>query len=301
MLTLPSQTSCNRAFCFRCRHPLGVCPEIEANKENEMKKTKQLIGVSVIVLASLSSAFGSYLAPYSDSTDTVALWHMDSIRGDKYMDDDDSFAGTRNANVILTPNPVSTSGGPSLVTPSVYPGGNSAFGSALHFDGDDGGAIPNSLLSIDSTKLRIEGWVKSDAAANGQMVMDRWNQINVYANSGGFSVLAWDQDSGTSTINANPGGFVATDWNHVAVEVNGATLDIYVNGGLVNSATLAGGGLNATTSKTTTYLAQRYTGGSRFTGAIDEFRISTIPEPATLGLVAVFGGGILFIRRRLAL
>ncbi len=262
-----------------------------------MKKTKQLIGVSVIVLASLSSAFGSYLAPYSDSTDTVALWHMDSIRSDKYMDDDDSVVVGRNANVILTPNPVSTSGGPSLVTPSVYPGGNSAFASALHFDGDDGGAIPNSSLSVDSTKLRIEGWVKSDAAANGQMVMDRWGQINVYANSGGFSVLAWDQAASTSTINANPGGFVATDWNHVAVEVSGAALDIYVNGGLVNSATLAGGGLNTTTSKTTTYLAQRYQGGNRFTGAIDEFRISTIPEPVTLSLMGIAAVGILVSRR----
>lgn len=266
-----------------------------------MKKTKQLMWLSAIVLASLSSALGSYLAPYSDSADTVALWHMDSIRSDKYMDDDDSVVVGRNANVILTPNPVSTSGGPSLVTPGVYPGGNSAFATALHFDGDDGGSIPNSTLSIDSTKMRIEGWVKSDAAANGQMVMDRWGQINVYANSGGFSVLAWDQAAGSPTIHANPVGFVATDWNHVAVEVDGAALAIYVNGGLVNSATLAGGGLNATTSKTTSYMGQRYQGSNRFTGDIDEFRISTIPEPATLGLVAAFGGGILFIRRRLAL
>jgi hypothetical protein len=34
---------------------------------------------------------------------------------------------------------------------------------------------------------------------------------------------------------------------------------------------------------------------------IDDVSLTVIPEPATLGMVAVFGGGILFIRRRLML
>jgi len=33
--------------------------------------------------------------------------------------------------------------------------------------------------------------------------------------------------------------------------------------------------------------------------AIDNISVSVIPEPATLGLVAAFGGGIIFIRRRI--
>jgi hypothetical protein len=33
-------------------------------------------------------------------------------------------------------------------------------------------------------------------------------------------------------------------------------------------------------------------------GGLRDFSIQAIPEPATLGLIAVFGGGILFIRRR---
>jgi hypothetical protein len=32
---------------------------------------------------------------------------------------------------------------------------------------------------------------------------------------------------------------------------------------------------------------------------VDNVDVSTIPEPATLGMVAMFGGGILFIRRKL--
>jgi len=34
-------------------------------------------------------------------------------------------------------------------------------------------------------------------------------------------------------------------------------------------------------------------------GTIESFELSVVPEPATLGLVATFGGGILFLRRRL--
>ncbi|MDF7824813.1 PEP-CTERM sorting domain-containing protein [Pontiellaceae bacterium B12227] len=35
--------------------------------------------------------------------------------------------------------------------------------------------------------------------------------------------------------------------------------------------------------------------------SVDNFFVQTIPEPATLGLIAAFGGGILFIRRRFML
>jgi hypothetical protein len=42
-------------------------------------------------------------------------------------------------------------------------------------------------------------------------------------------------------------------------------------------------------------------GGTGRTLDIDRVTLSSIPEPATLGLVAAFGGGILFVRRRLML
>jgi len=37
------------------------------------------------------------------------------------------------------------------------------------------------------------------------------------------------------------------------------------------------------------------------TAWIDDVTVTAIPEPATLGMVALFGGGILFIRRKLAM
>ncbi|MCK4563543.1 MAG: PEP-CTERM sorting domain-containing protein, partial [Verrucomicrobia bacterium] len=40
-------------------------------------------------------------------------------------------------------------------------------------------------------------------------------------------------------------------------------------------------------------------GGDR--GAITGVIIEQIPEPATLGMVALFGGGLLFIRRKLSM
>ena len=40
-------------------------------------------------------------------------------------------------------------------------------------------------------------------------------------------------------------------------------------------------------------------GFSNYTTGLSEVAFQTIPEPATLGMIAVFGGGILFIRRKL--
>jgi len=46
-------------------------------------------------------------------------------------------------------------------------------------------------------------------------------------------------------------------------------------------------------------VAQGITGGTQTAGGFNEVAFSSIPEPATLGMVALFGGGILFIRRKL--
>lgn len=47
--------------------------------------------------------------------------------------------------------------------------------------------------------------------------------------------------------------------------------------------------------------SDRYLGTDGDRAGIAGFKITTIPEPGTLGMVAVFGGGILFIRRKLML
>ncbi len=257
----------------------------------------------MVVFTGLSLA--SYTAPYEDSVGTVALWHMSSIRSDKYVDDDDSVVTDRNANLILAPNPVSTSGGPMLVDPVAagigYAAGNSAFGNCLRLDGiNDSVTIANASLNFNPADVRIESWFMADTAKDGQILFDRWGQIVIYTDASKIRIqVGKTTDTGVvaafynfnySTVGANP-----TAWTHLAVEVVGEDLDVYLNGTLAGSALLDNQLLAP--SKTTTYIGRRYTGEvNNFAGYIDEFRITqATPEPATLALL---GLGALTLRRK---
>jgi uncharacterized protein YdeI (BOF family) len=263
-----------------------------------MKKMKKMVILVMVVVFGLPMlAQGGFDTPYTDSLTTNALWHMNVIRNDKYMDDDVSSGRTPAANGILLPNPVSTNGGPSLVVPGVYPGGNSAFGNCLYFDGvNDSMSISNANLVLDLADLRIEGWVKTNVAANGQMFMDRWGQMNIYIESTKVTAQTWNAAAVVASNSVSPVGWNPTVWNHVAVEIIGETQKIYVNGNLEGTFTITGG-LRTPPTKTTTYLAQRYNGENKFAGYMDEVRISkAIPEPATLALLGL--GGFLIRRKR---
>ena len=60
----------------------------------------------LVIVAATGISMASYTSPYSDGVGTVALWHMNSVRSFKYVDDDDSVVTDRNANLILAPNPI---------------------------------------------------------------------------------------------------------------------------------------------------------------------------------------------------
>ncbi len=264
---------------------------------------KLITMILILMFAGLSMA--AYTSPYTDAVGTVGLWHMNSIRSDKYVDDDDSVVVNRNANLILAPNPVSTSGGPMLVDPVAagigYAAGNSSFGNCLRLDGiNDSVTISNASLNFNPADVRIESWFMADVAKDGQILFDRWGQIVIYTDASKIRIqVGKTTDTGVvaafynfnySTVGADP-----TAWTHLAVEVVGTDLDVYLNGTLAGSAVLDNTLLDP--SKTTTYIGRRYTGEvNNFAGYIDEFRISQVtPEPATLALL---GLGALALRRK---
>ncbi|MDA8736277.1 hypothetical protein N9V19_01650 [Opitutales bacterium] len=220
-----------------------------------------------------------YGGVYTDTASTVALWHMDALNASGKVDDDDSVVTGRNADLGVN--------GAVLVDPAVtvdldYPDpNNSAYGQCIYLDGvDDYLPVANSALAIDPSALRIEFWAKSDAAVAGQYIFDRWGQILVFSDATGFQVRVYDASAATQDHYARPAGFDPTDWNHLAIEVIGEDLDIYVNGELVIDSATISGGMSTTTAKTTTYFGMRYNNTGHFAGYLDEVRISSLTPPA---------------------
>jgi len=222
----------------------------------------------------------TYGGVFTDTTNTLALWHMDALNASGKVDDDDSVVTGRNATLGV-------SAGTILVDPAVTPGldypdpANADYGKCIYLDGvDDRLPIANAALAIDPSALRIEFWAKSDAAVAGQYIFDRWGQILVYSDATGFQVRVYDASAAIQDHYARPAGFDPTDWNHLAIEVIGEDLDIYVNGELVIDSATISGGMSTTTAKTTTYFGMRYNNTGHFAGYLDEVRISSLTPPA---------------------
>ena len=128
-------------------------------------------------------------------------------------------------------------------------------------------------------------------------------------NSGDIITLKMDNiglykyGSGT-WYNAVSGTYSADTTYHIRVEVGNFDADVdpeYILGvstdGINYASSVAMGSFHG--AGTTPFETIRFEGGTVAGMTIDE--VTVIPEPATLGLVAAFGGAILFVRRKLAI
>ena len=108
---------------------------------------------------------------------------------------------------------------------------------------------------------------------NGSTLSLDTTDISTNASHGATAVVS---DTGKYTQIANLTGAAGT----MAIDLTAIITTAQANGGKVRLA----------------YVDNNYLGDVRFQN--ESGIVTTIPEPATLGLVAVFGGGVLFIRRR---
>jgi hypothetical protein len=231
----------------------------------------------------------SYLTPYADDYTTLGLWHMETIRSAKYMDDDDSNTPGRDADWILSPNTTNAPPMVSVVDPSTnsvgYPVGNADFSNCMYFPGiqNTGAILVNgNIPEFDITNVRIEGWCKEDGTENEpkSILFDRWGQVVFYLTDTGFQLLAFEGGGlGNNWYSINPAGFSTTNWNHWAVEFGAQVAKVYVNGNLEGGISLPAGLADFTRSGTV--FGKRYNGASFFKGWMDEVRIS-IPNPILL-------------------
>jgi len=126
-------------------------------------------------------------------------------------------------------------------------------------------------------------------------------------NSGDILTLKMDASGfykygGGTWYNAVSGTYSADTTYHIRVEVG--NFDADANPEFIMGVSTDG--INYTSSAalgsfhgdgTTPFETIRFEGGTGSGMTVDS--VSVIPEPATMGLLAVFGGGILFIRRKL--
>ena len=184
------------------------------------------------------------------------------------------------------------------------------------------GANPNSVM---------DGIAYSGANAPAAYTGTNWNE---YSYLGAYNNLQ-NSDGIATGINVSLTGTGGAIWSYNAavpdnaldtymyngtgrtIDISGATgaYDLYILSQDSNPTVIGSFTLGAATKSTIAVSPSTYVDGENYvkfanvpmtggvsvtinSGTFNGLQLVAIPEPATLGLVAVFGGGVLFIRRR---
>jgi hypothetical protein len=155
------------------------------------------------------------------------------------------------------------------------------FGSAFYFDGTNSLLVENTIGNSDfvfSSDFTVEFWINQSSFSSGQIigkhqygsganwVMFAKENGGVYFLVGGAPVVEFD----TAQI------FTLNQWHHVAVVDSGTTSTLYVDGVAINSATSAGEIGYTENSFNLSIGADAVGNNTRFTGYLDEIRISKV-------------------------
>ena len=246
--------------------------------------------VGVFTLAMLMASMAS--------ADSIAYnfterWHAKTVQGEGTLYGIDTWTDSVDyANAANGYTPANSTDPNTITTPVNAPGVTVAWSAGGTYQaGDEGGALENQMFRVylddnGATGVTISltglsSWLASVSGATGY-------KVTFYQNT----------DTATSNfadINIYDG--VGTAGTLLETKAGAAYDPAVGNGGGSRAISSALGTFTADdiTFNSTRNLGQ--TGRATFAG----ISITTIPEPATLGMVAAFGGGILFIRRKLML
>jgi hypothetical protein len=193
------------------------------------------------------------------------LWHGDGSQGSTTLTDSG-------------PNPLTFAAGTGVFVDTTI----KKFGTgSIKFSGTGSASSSNnSALNFGTGAFTIELWAYATAAAVQTLialnnVSAQWSGVQLGLDASNnltfksrtpSSGNAWDLDSGPIS-----GGFTLNNWHHILISrESSGTLRIYVNGNLAYSTTFAGD----MTSGGSNYFGEAGGGVSRFTGYLDDIRIT---------------------------
>jgi hypothetical protein len=254
-------------------------------RRNKMKKEKRMVGVFTLAMLMASMA----------SADSIAYnfterWSEKTVQGEGTLYGIDTWTDSIDyANAADGYTPANSTDPNTITTPVNAPGVTVAWSAGGTYQaGDEGGALENQMFrvylddngaeGVTISLTGLSGWLASVPGATGY-------EVTFYQNT----------DTGTSDfadINIYDG--VGTAGTLLETKA-GAAYDATVGNGSGSRAISSA--LGTFTADDITFNSTRNLGQTG-RATVSGFSVTTIPEPATLGMVALFGGGILFIRRK---
>ncbi|MDF7797966.1 PEP-CTERM sorting domain-containing protein [Pontiellaceae bacterium B1224] len=245
-----------------------------------------LVGVVAGMFAHTASAavidINGYLAT---STETDGEWGDNSARTDTSGTGASAEPGTN------VPDPVFDDDGTVMLTFSANGQGWRTGYSSGSYDIGEEWNVRSSYSATTASNAIVQGGyyeITLDSTGNSSDLFS-WDSV---------SVSLWRNGSGADTtfqlaVDANNDGFDVGDLVGTAATpaagIGGATTISYSGASLADSVT-------TDSVRLYTWGNSSINGNIHIYDAVAEYTV--VPEPATLGLVAAFGGGILFVRRR---
>ncbi len=152
-----------------------------------------------------------------------------------------------------------------------------AFTNALELNGVDQYADISDLgIILNADRLfTIEGWIKNDALQNADGTIFSSQGINIgYSNADDFLHFTV-ADDGANTVDLASKTALKADldrWNYFAAVIDGAIMQIYINGALEGERITAPGQVSISGNQ---FFGKKQDNSGFFRGKIDEFRIWT--------------------------
>jgi len=157
----------------------------------------------------------------------------------------------------------------------------SLIGPGVRFDGTNPITIPNSesLAWADATAITWSAWVKP-IANQANAIIFRRDTFTIGANNGiPFVDVNRNRAQGAAPMPPN-------SWHHIAVTAAGSTITLYIDG--QNQATLSA---SLPVSTAALLVGGDTSGGTGFSGEIDEVNISKVARPAGFIKIAAMSQG----------